>query len=367
MKKIGLFLILLIFFILNNYSGADRTANSVMDNQLYSIETIIESIGMINENSDLNWIIADGTVKLSGVIFSNHLDDDGIYPIGPIAYYNLNNLSRSLASEYGGIPSDYIGFRKGNFYDIFDYALEYWYFPDDYLQTIDGGFDYAFGFFLNDYSYVKDYKKIISSPSKGKIKNNEIISNLIWKDSIKSNGGLLYLNKNILFNTQDSKTALTNLKVEKVFTYSSSDGNHLIGTEEWIIDQVGGMQSTTDNIRCVFASAKDKLYPAFCNSVKAKSEIININNAQISTKGSSRLISSSDEIPLTLNYNIAISPNIKDFAEGTIRTMFSGTIIESRRMEKEPSITNFWKDSTVVTRNIKNFQKSFKYESGITL
>jgi hypothetical protein len=52
------------------------------------------------------------------------------------------------------------------------------------------------------------------------------------------------------------------------------------------------------------------------------------------------------------------------FADGTVKTMFGGSIMEARDTNQDPSATNSWKDSASVTGGIKNFQKNFNYESG---
>ena len=200
-----------------------------------------------------------------------------------------------------------------------------------------------------------------------KLNPTEEIMILTWTDSLRSNGGKLSLNKNIDFDSQNKGKGLSNLEVEKVLTYASTEGAHLVGAEEWTLDVAGNYESTADTIRCVFATSASKYFPAFCNVVKAKSELVNINSAQISTKGAARSVAASGDIPAALSYQIAVTPDSNSgsgFADGTVKTMFGGSIMEAREKNQIPSATNNWKDTASVTGGIKNFQKTFVYESG---
>ncbi|WP_373838968.1 hypothetical protein [Methanospirillum sp.] len=202
-----------------------------------------------------------------------------------------------------------------------------------------------------------------------KLNPTEEIMILTWTDSLRTNGGKLSLNENIDFDSRNKGKGLSNLEVEKVFTYASTEGAHLVGAEEWILDVAGNWEDVAGTIRCVFASAKTDYFPAFCNVVKAKSELVNINSAQVSTKGAARSVAATGDIPAMLNYQIAVTPDSNSgsgFADGTVKTFFGGSIMEARAKNQIPSATNNWKDSASVTGGIKNFQKTFNYESGFT-
>src|SRR5690606_36705176 len=162
-------------------------------------------------------------------------------------------------------------------------------------------------------------------------------------DSLRTNGGKLALNKNIDFDSQNKGKGLSNLEVEKVLTYASTEGAHLVGAEEWTLDVAGNWEATQNTIRCVFGQAASPWFPAFCNVVKAKSELVNINSAQVSTKGAARSVASSGDIPAMLNYQIAVTPDSNSgsgFADGTVKTLFGGSIMEARGRAQIPSATN---------------------------
>ncbi|WP_319580150.1 hypothetical protein [uncultured Methanospirillum sp.] len=237
----------------------------------------------------------------------------------------------------------------------------------------------------------------------------KVIADTQYRDSILTNGGKLAENKNFDFNSKDQPTGLNNIDSSKVMTYASTEGSHLIGEEEYTFDGAGEAKKADDNIRCVFSTNHGEWLPPFCNIVSAKSALVNMNSAQISSKGSIRAVAATDDIPAEVNYQIAVTPDANSgsgFAEGTVKTTLTGSIMEGRGsgaywtntparstgitsltrryygingedipwddisdvpdtlMEFKPSATNSWKDSTTVTGGIKTFQKAFGYKSG---
>jgi hypothetical protein len=245
--------------------------------------------------------------------------------------------------------------------------------PDYLLDTLIDAKQFP-GLTFNDIAEeLKDYALTaytdVGYIHDSKLNPTEEIMILTWTDSLRTNGGKLSLNENIDFDSRNKGKGLSNLEVEKVFTYASTEGAHLVGAEEWILDVAGNWEDVAGTIRCVFASAKTDYFPAFCNVVKAKSELVNINSAQVSTKGAARSVAATGDIPAMLNYQIAVTPDSNSgsgFADGTVKTLFGGSIMEARAKNQITSATNNWKDSASVTGGIKNFQKTFNYESGFT-
>lgn len=213
-----------------------------------------------------------------------------------------------------------------------------------------------------------------SIPS-GSLGAGQSVAQMNYHDSIMTNGGELKLNKNIDFDSTDKGKGLYNFETEKVMTYASVEGSHLVGDEEYTLSVAGNWASSDGNIKCVFSQGGGGL-PAFCNFVTAKSSLININSAQISSKGQIRGVASGSDVPAELNYRIAVTPDTNSgsgYAEGTVKTVFAGSIMEARDWggyNNDPATwnrtaaTNSWKDSTTVTGGIKNFQKAFGYQSG---
>jgi len=266
---------LIALVAVSGFAVADRLPNQTPENQIFSIDTVIDVTGAVDDNTEMNWLLATP----------------------------------------GTIPKGVLG-------------------PDQAVAAV---------------SYV---------------------------DSILTNGGKLTENKNFDFDSQNKANGLYNIEAEKVMTYASTDGSHLTGEELAILDVAGNYTATDNQIRCVFASAAIDNIPAFCNIVKAKSSLVNVNSAQVSTKAQIRAVAANAEVPAALNYQIAVTPDANSgsgFAEATVATEFAGHILEARDGGagvagwNATAADNAWSDKTEVTGGIKNFQKTFAYQSGVKL
>ena len=218
---------------------------------------------------------------------------------------------------------------------------------------------------------------VIASPGAiptGILGSGQVVADVTYKDSILTNGGKLAENKNFAFDSRNQGKGLFSIESEKVMTYASTEGSHLVGEEELVLSVAGNYASAADQIRCVFASAPGNVLPAFCNIVSAKSSLINVNSAQVSTKGQIRAVARTASVPAELNYRIAVTPDANSgsgFAEGTVVTTFQGTVMEARDANaatwNKTAAENTWKDHTEVTGGIKQLQKALNYQSGFFL
>ena len=359
------------------FASADRLPQQVPENQIFTIDTLIDVTGAVSQESEMQWTIISGDQIFKGYAY------DGTGPVGQkvnqTQYNQLNTWATTWAAKYGGVASDYLKVVNQGA-DAFDGYIYGVYVPDSYLDTLVGTLFYGTGGvpqtfreylagFTTGANYVAATNTIYAAIHDSALLPGEEIAILTWTDTLRTNGGKLALNENIDFDSRNKGKGLNNLEVEKVFTYASTEGAHLVGAEEWTLDVAGNYEKAADSIRCVFASAKSTYFPAFCNVVKAKSELVNINSAQVSTKGSAHAVAASGDIPAALAYQIAVTPDSNSgsgFADGTVKTFFGGSIMEARAKNQIPSATNNWKDSASVTGGIKNFQKTFAYESGFT-
>jgi hypothetical protein len=230
-----------------------------------------------------------------------------------------------------------------------------------------------------DWKTVKNGSTTDTSMGKG-----EIISTVIYSDSILSNGGKFNTVKNTGFDSSDMMDKMFNLESEKVMTYAGSDGSHLVGEESLILDVKGNYTTnTSEDVACVFGETNLIHNPMFQNVVEAHSSILNLNSGQISTKGQVRGVGPSISTSAGMNYQIAVTPDSdsnEEFANGIVKTRFSGDIMEARDKKiaeptrnayandwKKPAAINQWKDSTEAIGDISSFQKSFKYKSGFKI
>jgi hypothetical protein len=218
---------------------------------------------------------------------------------------------------------------------------------------------------------------IIASPGAiptGILGATQVVADVTYKDSVLTNGGKLAENKNFAFDSRNKGKGLFNIETEKVMTYASTEGAHLIGEEELVLSVAGNYASAQDQIRCVFSGSGANVLPAFCNIVAAKSQLVNVNSAQVSTKGQIRAVARTADVPAELNYRIAVTPDQNSgsgFAEGTVSTTFQGTVMEARDANEgtwnKTAAENTWKDTTTVTGGIKQLQKALNYQSGFFL
>lgn len=371
-------LALVALVAVTGFASADRLPQQVPENQIFTIDTLIDVTGAVSQESEMQWTINSQDEDYSGIYYDTGLQNNltyGGYSLTKAQYDELAEWAQAFATAYGGVASDY--FRAVQNSTSLAYHLDYLNVPDNELGKYpekDLFGSNTFAQLMSDIklanSYYNDKLGTINvGIHDSKLKIGEEIAILTWTDTLRSNGGKLALNENIDFDSRNKGKGLSNLEVEKVFTYASTEGAHLVGAEEWTLDVAGNWERTADSIRCVFASSKYEYFPAFCNVVKAKSELININSAQVSTKGSARAVAASGDIPAALAYQIAVTPDSNSgsgFADGTVKTLFGGSIMEARGKNDIPSATNNWKDSASVTGGIKNFQKTFNYESGFT-
>lgn len=241
--------------------------------------------------------------------------------------------------------------------------------PENQAFTIDTTIN-AVG--ILDQGTKTDWIVAKEGPLENRILNgSEVLSLVVYRDSLMTNGGNINEVQNYEFNSGNQGRRTYNINQEKILTYLSEEGSHLVGAEYLMMDNVGNYSNSSPAIRCVFAEHSELMIPAFCNVVRARSDLININHAKISTKGEIRSVGGFST-PAGLNYQIAVTPDGKTgFAEGTVKTEFAGNIMEARDTNgsidtwNRTAAENSWKDTTQTTGGIKNLQKKFRYLSGL--
>ena len=200
----------------------------------------------------------------------------------------------------------------------------------------------------------------------GILGTTQSVAVVTYKDSSRTNGGKFSENRKFAFDSQDKKEGLYNLETEKILTYAGTNGAHLAGEEVYILNIAGNWSSANNEVRCVFGSS-DIVVPAFCNAISARSNLVNLNSAQVSAKGILRAVTSS-LAPTEMSYRIAVTPDIntgKGFAEGTVKTVFAGSMMEARDWGTDPdwnrtSSERSWRDMSSVTGGIRKFPEGLR-------
>ena len=339
--------------LFTGFAVADRLPSQVPDNQIFTIDTIIDVTGQVTDESIMSWTIDDQNITRDLLTV-----DDEYVVLSSEDIAALEAAGVKVVNSEAGVQS----------VDVVDSNLDK-LLPVNVQQDLGISTYQELINLLTTAGYSSKQYADRGSIHDSKLNPTEEIAILAFSDSIRTNGGKTALSKSIDFDSRNKGSGLNNLQVQKVLTYASTEGSHLTGSESWSLDVAGNYENTADDIRCVFAAAASTYFPAFCNVVKAKSELINVNSAQISTKGAVRAVASSGDVPAALAYQIAVTPDANagsGFADGTIKTMYGGSIMEARQDHNKPSATNVWKDSASVSGGIKNFQKALNYESGFS-
>jgi len=368
-------LALVALVAVSGFAAADRLPQQVPENQIFTIDTLIDVTGAVSQEAEMQWTINSQNEQADGAIFdtnSRELMPDAALELSDPQYDDLMALAISWGNTYGVPASTYFKARNiGGTWYLYELNAPKADYYKQYLDPEAWGSE-TVGHLIDrlltesGLDYATQTVKVNNPIHDSKLLAGEEIAILTWTDTLRSNGGKLSLNENIDFDSRNKGKGLSNLEVEKVLTYASTEGAHLVGAEEWTLDVAGNWEKTADSIRCVFAASTTEYFPAFCNVVKAKSELVNINSAQVSTKGAARAVAATGDIPAMLNYQIAVTPDSNSgsgFADGTVKTLFGGSIMEARGKNDRQSATNSWKDTASVTGGIKNFQKTFAYES----
>jgi len=202
---------------------------------------------------------------------------------------------------------------------------------------------------------------------------NETQASILYRESLITNGGHLMLSSSLDFDSRNQSKGLYNFKTDKVVTYESAEGSHLMADESLIMSTGGNYSDSKGIGRCVFASGSSAAAPAFCNTVRARSTLINVNSAQYSTSAKARIVAADGSVPSALSYRIALTPNPSSglgYAIGTVTTEFSADIMEARSdgvSWNRTSSTNSMKDKATVTGGIIQFSKAFDYQSGLSV
>ncbi|PWR69708.1 hypothetical protein [Methanospirillum lacunae] len=224
---------------------------------------------------------------------------------------------------------------------------------------------------ITDQSTKMDWTVASGTPIENNILNSsDLISLVRYSDSLMGNGGNVIEVKNFEFDSNSLGRSAYNIDSEKILTYKSHDGSHLLGAESLMMNNMGNWSSGSPSIRCVFSDQNEIQLPAFCNIVQAKSDLININQAKISTKGEIRS-AGGFSTPAALNYRIAVTADKNVPAQGTVRTEFARSIMEARDTNlsddtwNRTAATNSWRDRTEASGEIRNLQKRFGYVSGM--
>jgi 6,7-dimethyl-8-ribityllumazine synthase len=198
-----------------------------------------------------------------------------------------------------------------------------------------------------------------------------------YSDSITTNGGQISEIKSFTMDTHSKTAGRFNVDTEKVLTYMSQNGSHLMGAESYVLDVAGNWSSDSSDARCVFSRPETDFFPAFCNKATASSKLNSVTTAQIETFGGVTAVSSSKNVPAALYYEISVTPDTNSasgYADGIIATTFTTSVMEGQTDEDDDVMQDVFDklaaqitaiDTATVAGGISTFNKAFSYQSGI--
>lgn len=217
----------------------------------------------------------------------------------------------------------------------------------------------------------------------GKSVKGSSIAYAAYSDFVMTNGGEFSEVKSVVVTTDPQTPGMYNIVTEKVLTYESVNGSHLMADESYVLDVAGQWSYEGDEFRCIFSQRGNSVIPAFCNKATASSKMRGVTSAQVETKGSLTAVGNDANVPAALNYEISVTPSSKSasgYADGMFSTTFTVSVMEGRSttatdaadaMNKMTGIYSNLSstltaiDTTTVSGGVSAFSKVFSYQSGI--
>lgn len=204
-----------------------------------------------------------------------------------------------------------------------------------------------------------------------------------YSDFVMTNGGEFSEVKSVVVTTDPQAPGMYNIATEKILTYESVNGSHLMADESYVLDVAGQWSYERDEVKCIFSQGGSSVIPAFCNKATASSKMRGVTSAQVETRGSLTAVGNGVNVPAALNYEISVTPSSKStsgYADGIFSTVFTVSVMEGRSttatsaqdaMDKMKGIYNNLSstltgiDTTTVSGGVSAFNKVFSYQSGI--
>ena len=198
------------------FAAADRLPRQVPENQVFTIDTIIDATGQVSDSSSMQWVLDDQKLAYHALDRSNTNGDDFVLTTAQVA--SLTAAGCKVITDSDGTILEIL---------IPDSLL---YASDDYAHTLpanlidpandlisyDDLYNYLFALGQYSASAKTDEGQIHDS----KLNPTETIMLMTWSDELRSNGGKIALNKNIDFDSKNKVAGMSNLQVEKVLTYA---------------------------------------------------------------------------------------------------------------------------------------------------
>jgi hypothetical protein len=205
-----------------------------------------------------------------------------------------------------------------------------------------------------------------------------------YSEDTYSNGiGLIAYDKNMDVETSGQLSGQWNIEAEKQIEFVGVDGARVYSDENIMVDGVGNLTSTREQMLCVFVNQGNVPFPAFCNYAEAGSTV-DMTAANVRTTSMDRFVVPTSDTSVELEHDILVTELIDGIpSSGTASAYVDVLIQESRSVTQ----IEYWRDngetlvydhtgevsplaeriefseSTSITGDISVFDKQMNYNS----
>jgi len=209
-----------------------------------------------------------------------------------------------------------------------------------------------------------------NAEEQGFLSPGSLESDLLYKNSMMTNGGYLALAKDQTFDEGNQNKKGYNVDSAIVSTYATDPdkGSKMSTSEELRLTTTGNWSPLNQTIHNTLVSQIIGDYVgAFESSYDAKSDVA-LTTGQLATIAQGRSTGYDDTVPAGVRYTLGIHPDMSTglpYAQGSAATNFVVTNREGYQNTSNESSTKTFTDSTSVNGLIFKFGKDFTAESGL--
>lgn len=199
-----------------------------------------------------------------------------------------------------------------------------------------------------------------------------------YSEDTYSNGiGLIAYDKNMDLETSHQLSGQWNIDADKQIEFVGVDGARIYSDENIIVDGVGGILVTRDEMLCPFAYPRGILtsdYPPFCNYAETGSTV-DMTVANIRTTSSDRFITPSADTSVELEHDILVTDLGEGLPSSGTASAYMDVLIQEGRLTAEDfpaggrlihlsfSERIEFSEASSVHGDINIFDKEMNYES----
>jgi hypothetical protein len=356
-------ILLIVFVLLTGMVAADRLPNQTPENQVFSMVSSVEAIGMYSGSQSLQWTA--GYAPISGSAMNVYaLGGEGACArMNDEEYEQFHSRLVAAGGSDTGTPGEGYTVCSMNMpatlYNVNAYG--------DERQGYTTFGEIGEGITGDGPTQTLQISTGHGGLHTGILDPDEVRATTAYSEMSETNGGYVSETKTFDPDTRNKALDLYNVEATKTFTYATDANTGSVAqTSEMIaLDLMGSPTLTADVIACPFGPSVSEFYPAFCNVVYAKSMSQGVTSAAQSSSAQVRMIAATADVGSALNYNFDVKPDASagvGYAMGTFGTEFGVSIKEARGNNLTPSQTVVYTDKATVAGMVAKFTKQHSYK-----